>query len=1305
MLVEIYCNDGSVLRLSTDDLRASTTGIQWDGNDYIPRLLDAGTAAIQAMSSLGVDVIPTLTLKIADSDRTIWENYEKAKGLTGSLVIVRFVFYDIVNQVFSSDSIVKFIGIAEAPSNDDTTLTLKVTSKMNMAKVTLPWCQFTRNCPWNFPDTSDLVDSSGNYLSTPDATEAAARFQAAADQKGSACWNCGYSPTASGSNARGNLNPSTGKPYTTCDQSSASCLARLGNGSDITKDGSGRTTGRFGGITWQIPTMWSGTPFGSNKSSNYNPNWDNTPVYNQYLPAIYGTAMVYPPVINVVGEANSTRGECVVSLGPLLNIYTCNVNDHDLPEDGGIYLTGGAFPTGFGVDPLHRYSIITTGDRSGALINDAGFADPDPHGGMCIVEWVIFAAEGSSSSPPSIRMVVAGNQIPAFQTFTSISGGWVNVSPNLIFGGTGMDVVITGTGTSIDGNTYQIGNNWTSTGFQLSDSTVNCGVGGYVGAAVSDSAQSLGSTPTGMANSDNSNVAEQFIGGIGANPIWTIMDVMIKAAWQYTDFDMPSCIASAAICDRQITRTDGSTGPLFSTSLAIKDPKPVSEIVRGLRLACRATIAPSRTDGSKIGIQIDGTLADQQPSAISGSNYNTPVTSVNYAGSSTSGYVAYRFSDDDGTIIRKGKKSSLTITQQQITNSYNSVNFNFCDSQNSYVDDAVTVRDSMNVNLVGQEVKYTLPVMGINTYDQAQRIGAWFLATKLEGNPRGDSGGTWTFKFDTSFRAIHLRIGDIIMVNSVHDGITNALARVISITPTTNFETITIEATWHSDEWYLDAFGTSNYSLAPTVAASLQRPPLPWVPNQASPVNTLDPFGQYNTFDISQIYQNQQGALQPQIVVNGAVPVTQSSTNVVPPLFDMVPTSNTGVGTIQGGQNYAICVCTYDSSNLWSRPSNVSNVQLASGTNSYSLKLTGLDWQQLTVNGTSVVPSGFGVWMGPDNNNMTLQSTSTSLPSSITLGAYSTSGIGLPDSEFDHWTTNVYKARHTGSVGAQVSAVSSSSITTGGTSWTSNCFAGRVVSIIAEYGTGILTVKNYAITGNNATTLYVTGNPQGDDVTIGDVFVIRLGVSSATTNSITDSAISGSGASLTVNGEARNLVWIFEGKGAGQIFPILSNTGTSVTIAGQWSIVPDATSYWIVTEPTLYSQDSTSMPMTMDVANEAGSTVVVRVDTVDATGQACVTNLSPMRDIYIWGAQGTRTVTASTTQLNTDGRVFGNAAAGNMTHTLLASGQVYNQELFLQKIGTDANTWSITCATGDTFSNGNTTIMLTNPGDSVLLQF
>src|SRR5579863_37826 len=125
ILAEITFQDSSVLRVSTHDLRLATTGVQWNGNDYLPRIIDKSLSSTQALSSLGIDTIPTITLKLADADKTIWQNYEatQGRGFRGTDIVLRFLYYDVVGQTFSTDDIVKFQGIGEGASCDDDTIT------------------------------------------------------------------------------------------------------------------------------------------------------------------------------------------------------------------------------------------------------------------------------------------------------------------------------------------------------------------------------------------------------------------------------------------------------------------------------------------------------------------------------------------------------------------------------------------------------------------------------------------------------------------------------------------------------------------------------------------------------------------------------------------------------------------------------------------------------------------------------------------------------------------------------------------------------------------------------------------------------------------------------------------------------------------------------------------------------------------------------------------------------------------------------------------------------------------------------
>jgi len=1099
-------------------------------------------------------------------------------------------------------------------------------------------------------------------------------------------------------------------------------MARLGNPNStsnsygsitglITQDELGRATARFGGITWTAPGSWSGKAYGQSVETKWNPNWDNSSLFTQFLPMIYGTCMVYPVTTNISGNANQTTGEAVVSIGPVQNIYSVNINDHDIQGTNSISQMSASFPVN---DKLRRYRIISSGDRSGNVTVDPAFSmgHGDPHGGQCCIFWSAYSNEAPSSSPPTIRCVVFGNPVPAIQPFDSITDGVVTVANNTLFG-EGVYVTVFGTGTSIDGTAYQTSGN-TNTSFQLVGCTATTGAGYFAG-AVNDPAQNLGATSSGITEGD---VVPIPINGQACNPVWAILDVLVKGGIGYADLDINSWIAAAAVCDRQIdyTKNDGTTGThaLYSTSLYLKEPQSIADIVRGIRLSCKAILRPSASgaNGGLLGIVIEQTLADQQPTPDSNSNYQTAVENIDHTGALASGYVKYSF--DESNILRVNDKSSLEITQQPINSSYNTVSFGFQDSENSFVSDNVTVTDASDINRIGQQVSYSLPVLGINSYDHAKRIGAWFIAKGLQGNPRGDSSGTWTAKFETTARAHHLQIGDLILLSSTRDGISNQVFRVSSITPSQDWETMTIEAAFHLDQWYVDGFGQADFQLLPTVTNSLRRPPLPWIPGKDAPVNSQDPFGKDYRFDISQVYgpADQNGVISPEVIINGAVPTAATSTQCVPPLFDlMASTSSTG-GTIHSGNAYSIGVCTNGTDGLWSSPSSIVNVGLPSGTgNTYTISLTNVDWRALSVAGATVAPVAYGVFMGPDNNHMTLQGTYTDFPSTLTITSYTPGTVALPDPQFDHFRAKLYIGRHTGCWGGQVSAVSTTTIAGAGATWTAGALVGRVASFVAINNGNSVPVRNYTITANTTTTLTVAGNPQSDGVAVGDVFVVRLGVSGATTNSITDSAWNGCGQAMTTNAEAGRTLRIIEGTGKGQTWPIASNTADTVTINGVFNPQPDSTSVWIVQEANTFDMaDSASMPITLDVPNEAGSTIVIEVASVAANGQESVPQLNPVRDLYIWGTQGLREITSASTQLASDGRVFCISTGGPYTFQLLPRANVTNQTLLVQKISTDTNAITVQLDSGDvtngiTFTDGTTNHQLVNQNDYMELTF
>jgi hypothetical protein len=56
ILAEIEFQDGSYLRVSTHDFRLATTGVQWNGNDYLPRIINKSFSSTQALP--GTSALP-----------------------------------------------------------------------------------------------------------------------------------------------------------------------------------------------------------------------------------------------------------------------------------------------------------------------------------------------------------------------------------------------------------------------------------------------------------------------------------------------------------------------------------------------------------------------------------------------------------------------------------------------------------------------------------------------------------------------------------------------------------------------------------------------------------------------------------------------------------------------------------------------------------------------------------------------------------------------------------------------------------------------------------------------------------------------------------------------------------------------------------------------------------------------------------------------------------------------------------------------------------------------------------------------
>lgn len=391
LLATISFSDGTVLRLSTHDLTGS---LAYGGNDYAARILNQEIAASQALSEQGIDVPAMVSLRLSDADYDIWLNYEKLKGFKGSSLELRAVMFDVLVGDYSSDSRVIFRGVCKEPggrlpSHDGKVLTVGYVSKMQMGDISLPSIKIQKTCPWTFPTT------------------ASAR-QDAADNPHSESYQCGYSPDASGGNARGNLNG--GSPFTTCNYTKEDCIAR---GMYI-KDSSNRVTGRFGGIQWNEQT-------GSTVREYITGKWiqvqggANEARYGDNVPMLFGTQWTDPLILNTVPGANLFKMEVLICYGPLDYIHEVIVNDVVIRHT---YNDSWTAVSGEIADATEAttggwWTTVNHGDRDGSPNIDKGYVDKDgnpvgdPYGSLAVIEIVVPTKVANSGSLPRVRVRAA----------------------------------------------------------------------------------------------------------------------------------------------------------------------------------------------------------------------------------------------------------------------------------------------------------------------------------------------------------------------------------------------------------------------------------------------------------------------------------------------------------------------------------------------------------------------------------------------------------------------------------------------------------------------------------------------------------------------------------------------------------------------------------------------------------------------------------------------------------------------------------------------------------------------------------
>lgn len=1206
LLATVTFLDGTVLRLATDGLRTADAGFQYAGYDWLPRILNQDIAAIQALSDGGIDIAPSVALDLNNADGAMWQ-HEIDRGWRGARLTLTFVFWTPGANDFSSDSITKFRGICGAPSVDETRLTVSARSVLALGDVQLPTPRIQPRCLHNFPRT-------------------AAERQAAADNEDSIFYGCGYSPDATGGNARGNLNGAV--PFTGCNRTKEHCVAR----GMYTRDSANRVTGRFSGSQWDPPRSWRSRAYKPGSTWEEGSNTSNEAKYGDVIPLVWGRGWIEGKILNVVGEAASTRFEVLLGWGEFDSILRVMVNDYELPA--ATDMTGASLPV---ADALFRWNLVNRGDRNGAPNADAGYnGTGDPYGSLCVIECVVPRKVAESSAAPRVRVLAAGPRIRKYTNPTTYST---------------------------------------------------------------------------VGHPDHTHYA------------WILMDALIWAGLSYSDLDVQSFIDAAAVCAANVTFKDHdgatATQPRYYGSVVLDQRTSAAEVIRGLRNAGKMLLVANSDAAGKIKLIVEQTLADQQPAPVAGSNYNTAIASKTAAGVAANGYVAYDFSE--ANILRRGGKSTLRINPPGELPTRATVQFQDWHNNFSLDSETVVEVDSL-VREGGKEVPGNIPLQGIVSHDAARRAIATYYAKRLYGNPRnagyGDSGGTWVYEWETTFKAVRLQVGQICRLSYAQHGISNQLVRIERVQPSTNYEYVKIVARAHSDEWYLDTFGQEDSPrFTGSRRNSLARAPYPILGNPIAGYDDDPMYGAERFFGLY-VQPDDTGAFR-------AEGSTFLPANTFPPGFrpPWCPaqgnTAPTG-GGLAGGRSYYVEIVAHSAAGI-SAPSHQCRIDVPAGTATNTITVPDLDWH--------ADATGYSVFVGTDPQHTIYQLTGSGTPSSITFAGPIDRGLAdrpKPDPEFDFARWKVKLGRNLGVCSFEPTSCTATTITAAGAYWPTNEWAGRDVSLVALYDDQIewQPGATWRVVSNTSNTL--TLDPAyGPDPTVLMPFaggadekyliVIRAMPTSISGPTVTDpkfdnvmalertanavasatnaspivieavdhgystgdriridyaagntaangvwtitvidadhfslNSSAGNGA-YTVGAIARRLTGglssdeakgkllrIIAGAGRGHVYKIASNTGTSITIEGDWITTPDATTRFITEEPDWLRIVDTSPAnvdeypplqfsrMNLDLGGFSGRPLVVALVPVDGGGNEAPESGVQVRDWYIFHSLGTQ---------------------------------------------------------------------------------
>jgi hypothetical protein len=524
------------------------------------------------------------------------------------------------------------------------------------------------------------------------------------------------------------------------------------------------------------------------------------------------------------------------------------------------------------------------------------------------------------------------------------------------------------------------------------------------------------------------------------NPAWIILDILQRAGWSLSEINLPSFANTAAYCDALISTTDLNGNPIsvprYHCNLILTKRKSSAEIVRGIRVACGLML---RYDSNGfLELLPETSLADQHPSLPDGSNATTSLVG---------GWPAYEFSDgswNKSGIARDAHgRSTVRVTSRQLAELANRLSVEYQDETNEYQQDSLSLVNDNDQSLIGYELASTSTALGIPNPNQAFRILTMQLGKLSEGN--------YFIEFETSFRALKLRPGDIITMTYQKEGLVRAPFRIIKLTPSTNFRTVSIIAQRHDDAWYSDNPQIGNPSgRQPDAGISLPRPLLG---------TSFDGSGATQFGIQEQSAAQTDGSAATTLSISFTQPAQPPINGPNLPLLNLSPAIATTGGTLGGGSTYYYAISANDVSGKEGMLSFIVAAAIPAGTATNSVTLNGLSFP--------ATATTFNVYRGVNPQLLYRIASAHTLAVTFTDSGLAAQPIGPPDPSFDH-ANFYYRLEYAGP--ALTTGATANSITYADFNATPNAYTGMNVRLTQGKGAG----QERVITGNTTTTLTVS---------------------------------------------------------------------------------------------------------------------------------------------------------------------------------------------------------------------------------------